>query len=142
MIAAVPVVSARSLRGPPALGPPEPVARCDVPVEVAGAGVACVERERARRANVWAGDRLRLAGGGVRRERMAPERLEEWGAPVDVNRASAEELASLEGIGARLAQRIVQARPFVTIDAVGRVRGIGRTRLSRLRPRLRLGLDE
>jgi competence ComEA-like helix-hairpin-helix protein len=147
LMAAVPMVAARSLRGPPALGPPEPVARCDVPVEVAGAGVACVERVRARGARVRAGDRLRWVAaepgrGRVRRERMAPERLAEWEAPVDVNRASAEELASLDGIGARLAERIVRARPFPTVEAVARVPGVGRAKWARLRPRLSLGLDE
>ena len=67
---------------------------------------------------------------------MAPDRLAAWGAPVDVNRATVEELASLEGVGPKLAARIVAARPFATVEDVAKVRGVGRRRLARLRPRL------
>ena len=48
----------------------------------------------------------------------------------------AEELASLDGIGPALGARIVAARPFVTVEDIAKVRGIGRRRLARLRPRL------
>jgi competence ComEA-like helix-hairpin-helix protein len=135
-------------RGPPALGAPEPAPRCDVPVEVAGAGVACVAPERARAAHVRAGDKLVVTGvgggggvgdgggGGVRRARMAAARLRLWGAPVDVNRATAEELASLDGVGPKLAERIVHARPFRSIADVANVAGIGPRRLERLKRRL------
>ena len=58
------------------------------------------------------------------------------GAPVDLNRASLLELASLDGIGVRLAARIVLARPFVTVEDLARVRGIGARRLAALRARL------
>jgi competence protein ComEA len=67
---------------------------------------------------------------------MAPERLAAWGAPVDVNRASVEELASLDGIGVKLAARVVAGRPYVRIEDVGRIKGIGARRLARLRTRL------
>ena len=67
---------------------------------------------------------------------MRPERLAAWGAPVDVNGATVEELASLDGIGPKLAARIVAARPFRRVEEVARVRGIGQRRLARLRPRL------
>jgi competence protein ComEA len=67
---------------------------------------------------------------------MAPDRLAAWGAPVDVNRATVEELVSLDGIGPKLGARIVAARPFHSVEEVARVRGIGRRRLARLRPRL------
>jgi competence ComEA-like helix-hairpin-helix protein len=67
---------------------------------------------------------------------MAPERLAAWGAPVDINRATVEELASLDGVGLKLGARIVAARPFRSLDDLARVRGIGRRRVARLRPRL------
>lgn len=67
---------------------------------------------------------------------MAPARLAAWSVAVDVNRAGAAELASLDGIGPKLAERIVAARPFVSIADVARVRGIGARRLDRLAPRL------
>ena len=114
-----------SLRPPGALGRAGPAPPCAVPVERAGRGVACLDRA----AGFVAGDR---EGGG----RMAPDRLAAWGAPVDVNRATVEELASLDGIGPKLGARIVAARPFARVDDIAKVRGIGRRRLARLRARL------
>jgi DNA uptake protein ComE-like DNA-binding protein len=90
--------------------PPAPPARTHAP------------RERARGAS--AGPRRRAA------------------VPIDVNRAGERELATLPGVGATLAARIVAARaggPFATLDDLRRVRGLGRVRLERLRPLVRLG---
>ena len=57
-------------------------------------------------------------------------------SPLDVNQASAPELARLPGIGPALAARIVQARPFQAIDDLVRVRGLRPAMLERVRPRL------
>jgi DNA uptake protein ComE-like DNA-binding protein len=59
--------------------------------------------------------------------------------PLDVNRASAGELAGLPGIGPALASRIVAARPFGGIDDLRRVRGLRRGTLERLRPLVTAG---
>lgn len=59
------------------------------------------------------------------------------GATVNVNRATAAELAALPGIGLSLAARIVASReaegPFRTLDDLLRVPGIGAAKLQRLR---------
>jgi comEA protein len=64
-------------------------------------------------------------------------------APVDVNRATAEELATLPGIGPALAERIVEWREangrFATADDLDKVPGIGPATVERLRPRVRTG---
>jgi competence ComEA-like helix-hairpin-helix protein len=69
---------------------------------------------------------------------VAPER------PLDVNRASEEELRALPGIGAVLAARIVEARerdgPFASLDDVRRVRGLGRAKLDKLTAAIAVGL--
>jgi len=57
-------------------------------------------------------------------------------APLDVNHASAPELARLPGIGTTLAARIVQARPFAALDELARVRGLRPVALARVRPLL------
>jgi competence protein ComEA len=48
---------------------------------------------------------------------------------VNINRAGAEELVKLKGIGAKFAERIVQYReehgPFESVEALQGVRGIG-----------------
>lgn len=57
---------------------------------------------------------------------------------IDLNRASAEELARLPGIGAGLAARIVEHRArfgaFRRAEHLLMVRGIGERRFERLRP--------
>lgn len=64
-------------------------------------------------------------------------------AVVDINRATADELATLPGIGPALARRIVEWRgahgPFATVDDLEQVPGIGPATVARLRPRVRAG---
>jgi len=59
--------------------------------------------------------------------------------PIDLNRATADDLARLPGVGRALAARIVAARSpdgFESVDDLERVRGLGPMRLERLRPLL------
>jgi len=62
------------------------------------------------------------------------------GGVVDLNRASAEELRTLPGIGPALAARVVAWRaahgPFRSADELENVPGIGRKTATRLRPRV------
>jgi len=55
---------------------------------------------------------------------------------VSINAASERELQTLPGIGPALAGRIVDARPFASVDDLERVRGIGPATLARLRDRV------
>jgi competence ComEA-like helix-hairpin-helix protein len=62
--------------------------------------------------------------------------------PVDLNRASAEALQELPGVGPALARRIVEARaaaPFRSVEDLARVRGIGPVAVERLRGRVTVG---
>jgi competence ComEA-like helix-hairpin-helix protein len=88
------------------------------------------------------GCRLASAGSG----RPCP--CESWpgrlrlllGQPLDVNRAGVEDLQAIPGIGAARAAVIVAARdtqgPFRSLDDLGRLPGVGRGTLARLRGRL------
>jgi len=57
---------------------------------------------------------------------------------LHLNEADADALARLPGIGPALAERIVAARPFATVDDLLRVRGIGPKTLAALRSKVRL----
>lgn len=63
--------------------------------------------------------------------------------PVDLNGASAEDLAAVPGLSPRLAVAIVADRkrlgPFPSVEALERVRGIGPVRLARVRAWLTTG---
>jgi len=63
------------------------------------------------------------------------------GAAVDLNRATAEELRALPGIGPALAARVVAWRaahgPFRSVDELEKVPGIGSKTATRLRPLVR-----
>lgn len=62
--------------------------------------------------------------------------------PIDINRASADELQKLPGIGPVLSQRIIDARgkrPFQAVDELRRVPGIGPKTLEKIRPHVTVG---
>jgi competence protein ComEA len=62
--------------------------------------------------------------------------------PLDLNRASAEEMTRLPGVGPTLAARIVEARDaerFGSVEDLRRVRGLGRVKFERLRPFVTVG---
>lgn len=55
---------------------------------------------------------------------------------VNLNTATQAELEALPGVGSGLAKRIIQARPFNTIEDLDRVPGVGKKLLERLRDRV------
>lgn len=134
------------LAGPPAAEPPGPwqelgaAERCAVAVERAGEGVTCLDEEEAERLGLAGGDRLLPDAGVGAVGRMAPERLALFAAPLDLNGATLEELESLPGVGRRLAERIVAARPFSSVDELAMIPGVGTRRLRALRQRLRVAV--
>jgi competence ComEA-like helix-hairpin-helix protein len=68
--------------------------------------------------------------------RPAPPKAAPPPGPVDINRATEDELRTLPGIGGVLASRIVEARerdgPFASLEDLQRVRGLGRSKIERL----------
>lgn len=61
-----------------------------------------------------------------------PERMS-----INVNTASAKELAYLPEIGPELAKEILKGRPYATAEDLLKVKGIGPKTLEKMRPRLK-----
>jgi competence protein ComEA len=77
--------------------------------------------------------------GPPRKARARPDRSEKPkpkpdGRLVHINTATAAELEALPGIGPVIARRIIEARPYRSVDDLDRVRGIGKKRLEEIRP--------
>jgi competence ComEA-like helix-hairpin-helix protein len=56
------------------------------------------------------------------------------GGLVNVNTATAAELEALPGVGPVIARRIVEGRPYRSVDDLDRVKGIGKRRLEEIGP--------
>jgi competence protein ComEA len=69
--------------------------------------------------------------------------VDDGGGPVDLNRATAEELQRLPGVGPATAAAILAHResngPFRSVDQLDDVRGIGPAKLEQLRPLVVVG---
>jgi competence ComEA-like helix-hairpin-helix protein len=105
----------------------------------AGIRRACLKRYPP--GTLHSGDRLVLENNApCWLSRMDARLIATLGLPVDPNRADARELATLPGIGPKLARRILAHRrrhgPFRRPEDLLAVRGIGHRLLARLRSRL------
>jgi competence protein ComEA len=64
-------------------------------------------------------------------------------AIVNINTASATEIATLPGVGAKMAARIIEYRqkngPFKKVEELMNVRGIGEKNFLKLKPQLAVG---
>jgi competence protein ComEA len=87
---------------------------------------------------------LSLAGPAFAHAAQAPTPAVEKAAPaVNLNTASATDLESLPGIGAKTAERILEYRqkngPFKKIEDLMNVKGIGEKSFLKLKARLTIG---
>jgi DNA uptake protein ComE-like DNA-binding protein len=83
-----------------------------------------------RKAGLWAEtDAEHLADIREARRKEARRIEEEFGlrsnAPVNANTASMEEIDSLPGIGPKLARRIIEGRPYSSVDDLRKIPGLG-----------------
>lgn len=92
---------------------------------------------------VFAIDYARLSGFGSNPVEIVRLSDLQYEYKLDINHATWVEWALLDGIGEILAKRIVADReqngPFVSIDDLVRVHGIGPKRLAKMRPSLTIG---
>ncbi|OQY30320.1 MAG: hypothetical protein B6244_00220 [Candidatus Cloacimonetes bacterium 4572_55] len=57
----------------------------------------------------------------------------ESGKKINVNTASSRELQELKGVGPKMAQKIIDGRPYQSVEDLRRVKGIGEKTLEKLR---------
>ena len=121
-------------------------------LDAAGGATADADRDRVNlAAPMNDGDRVYVPRVGEADLPIVPDLAEpEIGAPsvssesglIDVNRATAEQLEELPGVGPSIARAIVDHReangPFHTVDELLEVRGIGPSRLEQIRALVRV----
>lgn len=61
------------------------------------------------------------------------------GALIDINSADQKTLESLPGVGSSTAQAIVKGRPYKSVDDLANVKGIGKSKLEKIRPLVTVG---
>ncbi len=90
--------------------------------------------------------RWKLSESGKAEIEITNQQPREYFYSIDINRASWVEWAQLDGIGEKLARRIVQDRsekgPFHSVEDLKRVRGLGLKLIEKLRPFLKCNEDE
>ena len=90
--------------------------------------------------------RWKLSGGGRAEIEIVSQQPREYFYTIDINRASWVEWAQLDGIGEKLARRIIEDRnehgPFRSVDEIRRVRGLGPKVIDKLRPFLKCLVEE
>lgn len=82
----------------------------------------------------------RMSGWGVKPIEVRRMQPRELGYKIDVNSATWVELIQLDGIGEKLAERIIEDRkangPYESVDDLQRVRGIGPKTVAKLKKHL------
>jgi competence protein ComEA len=96
---------------------------------------------------IASGSRVEVApDGGSSVSTMSGARLMTLGLLIDLNRAGAEDLEAIPGVGPVLARRIIDYRkthgPFKKIDDLQEVSGLSPQNLQKLKPYLGLGSPE
>ena len=85
--------------------------------------------------------RWKLSESGKAEIEITNQQPREYFYSIDINRASWVEWAQLDGIGEKLARRIVDDRnqkgPFRSVEDLNRVRGLGMKLIEKLRPFLK-----
>lgn len=61
------------------------------------------------------------------------------GKPVDLNTADQKALEDLPGVGPATAKRIIEARPFKSVDDLSKIKGMSKAKVEALRDRVTVG---
>ena len=68
--------------------------------------------------------------------RSLRQRLSAAAAPVDLNTADQKALESLPGIGPALAKKIMEGRPFQSVDDLSRIKGLNKAKIDAIKDKV------
>jgi competence protein ComEA len=84
------------------------------------------------------GDQIRVPAKGVASTNTLNSKLvNASGERIDLNTATKEQIETLPGVGPKLAERLIQGRPYATLKDVDAIKGIGPSMLKKLEPLIR-----
>ena len=69
-------------------------------------------------------------------EKKAPAAAPAAAAPVDLNMADQKALESLPGIGPALAKKIMEGRPFQSVDDLSRIKGMNKSKIDAIKDKV------
>lgn len=70
--------------------------------------------------------------------KVSVKKTSEESSLLNVNTAAEKELAAVKGLPKKVAKAIVEARPFVSLDELEKVKGLGKKTLEKLREKLKV----
>jgi competence protein ComEA len=76
------------------------------------------------------------AGKEVAPSKQAPASPPAAAAPVDLNMADQKALESLPGIGPALAKKIMEGRPFQSVDDLSRIKGMNKSKIDAIKDKV------
>lgn len=82
---------------------------------------------------IVAGAALTMAQESKAKEESKQEAQQEEVQKIDVNSATLDELQELKGIGPKLAQAIIDGRPYEVVEDLLEVKGIGEKKLAAIK---------
>jgi competence protein ComEA len=87
------------------------------------------------------GDQVRVPGKQIATSSSNPEKVSSSVTPtgerINLNTATQSQIEALPGVGPKMAERILKARPFSSLKDLDSVKGIGPSMLKKLEPLVR-----
>lgn len=101
------------------------------------APAAAKEEKKSAKETVKKGE---VASTGKAKEPKAAEPVS--GAPVDLNTADLKALEALPGVGPATAKKIIAARPFKSVDDLGKVKGMSKAKMEALKDKVTVSQEK
>ena len=113
-------------------------ARTQAAIEAAGGVSKNAEMSLVNPAQILTdGDQVRIPSKEISSNSATPDQTIKSGQRINLNSATQAQIESLPGVGPKMAERILKARPFSSLKDLDAVKGIGPSMLKKLEPLVR-----